>query len=162
MRENGGCKVAESSPGIYTVTGERFPIQVINSRRLPLEENLWLGSLSDKLDAAGFGRVSMEAHRQGKTFRLGAYLHAIMRANPRALKEAIEMDDTLTLEKVLEETGLIAKWETRGEEKGLEKGLEIAAQNALAKGYPLETIRDITGLDMEAIEKLASRAWKPS
>ena len=61
-------------------------------------------------------------------------------------------ENKLTLEKVLEDAGLIAKWRTEGREEGLEK----TARNALAKGYPLETIHDITGLDIEVIERIAS------
>jgi predicted transposase/invertase (TIGR01784 family) len=39
--------------------------------------------------------------------------------------------------------------------EGQQQGLEIAARNALAKGLPIEVIRDITGLDLETIKQLA-------
>jgi predicted transposase/invertase (TIGR01784 family) len=42
-----------------------------------------------------------------------------------------------------------------GLEKGLEKGREEIARNALAKGLPPDTIREITGLDIETIRNLA-------
>ena len=49
----------------------------------------------------------------------------------------------------------------RGREEGLKEGLKEGlektlqnARNALAKGYSPEQIRDITGLDMETIERL--------
>ena len=45
-------------------------------------------------------------------------------------------------------------------EEGLEEGLEITARNALAKGVPLELICEITGLDMEMIEKLQMQVSK--
>jgi hypothetical protein len=35
-------------------------MQAIDSRKLPLEENLWLKSLSDELDLNAFKRVSGE------------------------------------------------------------------------------------------------------
>jgi predicted transposase/invertase (TIGR01784 family) len=41
-----------------------------------------------------------------------------------------------------------------GMEKGLEEGREEIARNALAKGLPVEMIRDITGLDAETINAL--------
>ena len=44
-----------------------------------------------------------------------------------------------------------------GIEIGLERGLEITARNALAKGLPLELIRDLTGLDMDTIAGLQAR-----
>jgi predicted transposase/invertase (TIGR01784 family) len=39
-----------------------------------------------------------------------------------------------------------------GLEEGLEKGREEIARNALAKGIPLETVSEITGLDIETIK----------
>jgi hypothetical protein len=41
-----------------------------------------------------------------------------------------------------------------GMEKGLEKGLEKTARNALAKGFSVEQVCDITGLDMDAVRNL--------
>ena len=46
-----------------------------------------------------------------------------------------------------------------GQEQGIaigqERSLESVARNALAKGYPIEAIHDITGLDVETIKALA-------
>ena len=47
-----------------------------------------------------------------------------------------------------------AEGREEGMEKGRAEGLEEAARNALAKGIPLETIHEITGLDMEIIRSL--------
>ena len=41
-----------------------------------------------------------------------------------------------------------------GREKGQEKEREKIARNALAKGIPVKTVQEITGLDMTAIENL--------
>ena len=37
-----GYKAEETSPGIYLVTGDYVPIQIIESGKLPEQENLWL------------------------------------------------------------------------------------------------------------------------
>jgi len=42
----------------------------------------------------------------------------------------------------------------QGMERGIEQGMRDVALNALAKGYSLEQVCDITGLDIETIEKL--------
>ena len=39
-------------------------------------------------------------------------------------------------------------------EEGIEQGMEDVARNALAKGYSPEQICDITGLDLQTIEKI--------
>ena len=54
-----------------------------------------------------------------------------------------------SLDEVFERTGLAAKWEA--------KAIETTARNALAKGYPLETIHDITGLDIEKIKNIQAQ-----
>ena len=46
-------------------------------------------------------------------------------------------------------------WFEEGVEKGIEKGILTAAQNALAKGFSVEAIQDITGLDVETIKNLS-------
>ena len=49
LRNTRGYKVEESSPGIYNITGDILPIQVIDSRRLSAGENLWLKDLNNDL-----------------------------------------------------------------------------------------------------------------
>ena len=49
----------------------------------------------------------------------------------------------------------IAEGRKEGLEKGLEKGREEVARNALAEGASMEFVQKITGLDIEAIKKLA-------
>jgi len=39
-------------------------------------------------------------------------------------------------------------------EEGRNEGLLITARNALAKGIPVETIQEITGLSIDKIKKL--------
>jgi predicted transposase/invertase (TIGR01784 family) len=43
-----------------------------------------------------------------------------------------------------------------GLEKGREEGIITTARNALAKGIPIETVQEITGLDRSVIEELQS------
>ena len=43
-----------------------------------------------------------------------------------------------------------------GREEGHEEEREAIVKNALLKGFPFETIRDITGLDMEQITALSA------
>jgi predicted transposase/invertase (TIGR01784 family) len=41
-----------------------------------------------------------------------------------------------------------------GREEGRGEGVLMTARNALVKGIPIETIKEITGLNIDAIEKL--------
>jgi hypothetical protein len=150
--------VEEICPGIYTVSGDILPIQVIDSGKLPADENLWLKSLSNKLDASAFSRLSGEVTRQGKDARITAYLQVIAQANSKTMKEAIEMGKTLTIEQVFEDVGWIAKWEARGRAEGEAFGRTAAAletaRKMKARGRPITEIVEDTGLTLEAVEKL--------
>ena len=142
-----GYKVEKTSPGIYTVNGDILPIQVIDSRQLSADENLWLKYLSNRLDPFAVIKISKEARRLGKVSRIQAYIDAITKANIMVIKEAITMsDETLTLDQVFIETGLAARWEER-------KALDIA-QNMINLGLPIETVVSATKLDLEKVKSL--------
>jgi hypothetical protein len=145
-----GYTIAETAEGIYTVKGGIIPMQIIDSRRLSVDENLWLKSLSDRLDYLEVTRISKEITRQKRIAQIAAYLYVIAKANPETIQEAIEMDNTLTIEKVFENVGWTAKWEARGEER---KAFAIA-QNLANLGVPLETVVSATQLEPEKIKPL--------
>jgi len=146
--------VAEISPGIYTISGDILPIQIIDSSQLSAEENLWLKNLRKELKYTAITRIGKEIDRQGKAVHIAAYWNAIMLANPEAIKEAIKMGNTPTLDKVFVETGLAAMWEARGRVEGEAKGRFGIAQNMVKLGFPIETVISATQLDPEKVKTL--------
>jgi hypothetical protein len=150
LQEVRGYTVEEKWPGVYIISGDILPIQIIDSRKLSAGENLWLRTLSNKLEYQAVIEIGKEASRQRENARLGAFLDVITRANPKAVKEAIKMGKKLTLDEVLIESGLTAEWEARGREK--------VARNALAQGLEPEFVQKITGLDIQTITSLTSSA----
>jgi hypothetical protein len=162
LRKIRSYTVEERGAGIYTVRGDIIPIQIIDSRELSEGENLWLRNLDNKLNVEGIRRITGEIARAGKGARIQAYVDAIVRANVDVLEEAIRMSD-LTLEQVLERTGLIAKWEARGEERGRAEGeargeamAEERVKREVARkliniGLPFEQVAQVTGLDIETL-----------
>jgi hypothetical protein len=156
LTEIRGYAVEETSPGIYLVTGDYLPIQVIESGKLPERENLWLKSLVNDLKAVNADGILNEIEKSGNKAQLGAYLDVIIRANPEAFLEAINMarKKRETFEEVFTRAGLIPEWLERGRIQGREQGLVTAARNAMSKGLPIDMIHDITGLDIETIQAL--------
>ena len=166
LQEIRGYTVEEKWPGIYTIHGDILPIQIINSRKLSAEENLWLRDLDNKLEVSDIQRVSAEIERLGKAaqIKIKAYLYVIMKANIESLREALKMSGTmLTLDEVFEEVGLAAKWEARGEARGLtegeaygreEKAAEIA-KNMLRKNFTIEQTAELSGLDISKVKALS-------
>jgi hypothetical protein len=156
-----GYTVEETTEGIYTVSGDILPIQIIDSRKLSAEENLWLKSLSDNLNSLEIVRISEEIARQKKGTQIAAYLNVIKDANAESIQEAIEMGkrkQKLTFDQVIENTGLGAKWEAKGraegEARGKAEGKAEIARKMKGMGDSVQRIHIITGLSPEAIKKL--------
>jgi hypothetical protein len=155
LQKERGYTVAETFPGIYTVSGDIMPIQVIESRKLPAEENIWLKSLRDGLNYTERDRINTEIARQGKDAQIAAYLEVITKANPKILQEAfMSKKSSLTFEQALENVGLTAKWEARGRTEGEECKAFSIAQNMVNLGLPFETVVSATQLDPEKVKPL--------
>jgi hypothetical protein len=162
FREIRGYRVEKTSPGIYTVVGDIIPIQIIDQRRLSEEENLWLKGLGDKLDLPVISRVAEAIEGLDETARVGAYWDALIRANPEKMKEVLQMArSTLTIEQVLEDVGLTAKWEARAEARATEREREQFHQKLLEgarKQKALGASRDLIsagfGLSPQEIDAL--------
>ena len=147
--------VKEKNRGIYTVTGDILPIQIIDNRRLSAEENLWLRELNF-LDLLEMRRILTEIHRQGKASRVNAYLDVITRANKKILSEVLKMSDgTLTLDQIFEEAGLVARWEARGRIEGRTEALLETARKMKDMGLSAEQIKKATGIG----EQESSGEW---
>jgi hypothetical protein len=167
LQEVRGYTVEERWPGIYIVRGDILPIQIIDSRRLSGEENIWLKDLDNKLDAPEMRRITAEIERQGKAARIKAYLDVIIRANKEILKEDARMsyDPLKSLEKTLVEVGFSTKWETIGETRGEARGLvrgeekkaaEIAG-NLLKNGFSVEQTAALAGMDIVKVKALTKK-----
>jgi hypothetical protein len=168
LTETRGYTAEQISPGIYRISGDYLPIQIIESGKLSERENIWLKSLTNGLRTSNAAGIIEEVDKCGNKASLGAYLDVLMRANTEAFKEAKTMArrGLPTLEEALEEIGIlpemIERCERRGKaigmekglEQGMEKGLKIVARNALAEGASIEFVNKITGLDIETINQM--------
>jgi hypothetical protein len=144
-------KIEENSSGIYTIIGDIFPIQIIDSCRLSADENLWLKNLSNSLDPFSVIQVKEEVTRLDKAARVQAYMNAIAKANYLAVEEAMEMSEPAkSLEEVLIRTGAMARAEARAEAR---KAMDIA-QNLANLGISFETVVSATKLDPEKVKAL--------
>jgi hypothetical protein len=161
LKEVRGYHIEEPWPGIYHVKGDSIPIQIIESKRLASEEDLWLRGLGNKLDRASALALVEKTAQHEKNADIRAYFYVILRANPEIIKEAFKMTDIdvtfadteIAFEKALEEVGLIAKWEARGKE---EKALEIA-KNLLAGGFSVEQTAKLAELDIGKVKALTEK-----
>ena len=83
-----GFGMEEFDKGIYYITGDVFPIQLIVTSRLSKENNFWLKNLTDDLsDADAVKELAMEYrnHRENTLYR--SVMNVIIRANEELFKE---------------------------------------------------------------------------
>jgi hypothetical protein len=163
IRDVWNYPVTEWEPGIYSIEGFFLPIQIIENKKLSKEHNAFLRSLNEGLDEETL-TWAIQLEREEHTIDISAYVDVIARANEARLKELLM--NSPTLERIIEEVGLAARWEARGRREGeaygrregeatgkAEEKLEIA-RKLKARGRLLEEIVEDTGLSQELIEKL--------
>jgi hypothetical protein len=132
---DGNHAITETSPGIYVISGYPLDVQVIESKKLLFEENLWLKGLSDDLNVTAAGVILEESHKRKGVAELSAYIYALLSANTRTIEEVLEMvKKKPTLEEVLIKSGLTAEWEKRGEAIGEARGKAIGEARGKAIG----------------------------
>jgi hypothetical protein len=177
LREKRKFTVEKNGSGIYTVKGDAVAIQIVDSRYLPDEENLWLKNLRGKLDKNTIVKVIDEIHKQDKAVSLEAYIEVISRANTEFFEEVTEMRAP-TFKQVVMESKIGASWikewkseaeakgkaigEAKGEAIGEARGVAIGraessfsiAQNMVKMGFPIETVISATQLDPEKVKIL--------
>jgi predicted transposase YdaD len=149
------------------VKGDLLPLQLIDTRELPVEENLWLAQLDNRLDTDGARRIIREMDRQYRAERMAADIDAVYTANFEIMEEVSMMSDTTTVYgKTLENAGyvtrkmILAKMDGKieGEIAGKiagkeEKALEIARKMKAGK-VPTSQISVYTGLTEQQIADL--------
>jgi hypothetical protein len=144
LREEQHCEIIEQSPGIYQIIGYPIAIQVIESKKLPESENLWLKGLTKDLNAAAAGIILEESRKRGKgaEAELGAYLYALINANIKTMQEVLTMAaEGLPFDKWMEETGLAAKWEAQGVAQGVAIGEARGVSQGVAQGVAIGDAR---------------------
>ena len=149
-----GYRVEESAPGIYLVTGDYLPIQIIESGKLSDSENRWLKSLRDDLKESSLNVILDEGKERRREINIDAYLDVILRANQKTVKEINKMRAP-SLEAILTETGFVPELIERGIQRGIERGKEKTARNLLARNMPIEDIAQVTELPIEKIRAIA-------
>ena len=144
-------KVIDSDDGIYRIDGGAFPVQILESKKLSPEKNLFLKNLRSNLNHDDVQKI-VEAYQQLKEFEnKNAYIDRLMKANQAVFKEVLSMSDTAIREvfvkAVAEESGWLR-------DRDLENAKEIA-RTLLSLGDPVEKVAEATKLPLETVRSLA-------
>lgn len=143
-----GIHVENKDRGIYYLTGDAIPMQLLITRELTQEENFWLKNLRTDLKA---GReiqnivAKYEQNRHSKDY--AAVMDLITRANWKEMEVERKMCDALR-ELFAEE---LKEENERGMEQGMERGIHLAKLifKLSAQGSSAEEIAEKCDLPLE-------------
>lgn len=97
LKEVRGYGIRTDFPGIYDVTGDFIPIQILLTHELPEDENLWLRNLNNRISTTktiGNLLTDYEPHKADPLYR--TVMDIIVRANKKKFEEVhSEMCDAL-------------------------------------------------------------------
>ena len=142
---------------------------MVESRRLPADENLWLHSLQKNLQDRRYDAIVELTAQRKASLPSGAYLAALALANPRLFVEVGTMatktrKKAKTFEEIFTEAGIIPEWINRGRVEGKAegrvegevKGKTEVARNLLTMQMPIEMIAQAVQMPIEEIHALAA------
>lgn len=92
LQKKHGFRISKIDAGIYYVIGDIIPIQIIVTRHLDPEKNLWLSSLTDHLTDIQVTQKLLEdfgKHKQNCLYR--SAINMIMQANKTQFQEVKDM-----------------------------------------------------------------------
>ena len=88
-------QIAEKEKGIYYVYGDLIPIQILVTKKLSAEENLWLKSLTNKLNETETAEKLIENYMDHKESSLHrSMIETIMHANQKLFEEVNGMSES--------------------------------------------------------------------
>jgi hypothetical protein len=123
--------VSGGEDGIYEVSGLLFPVQIIESTLLPVDENLWLANLQKRIDTKGVQSIEYQVRDKEMREMALSYLNVVYRANADIFKEVLKMGYP-TMEQIYEDSGITKKWEARGRTLERTRVLDMVRQGKTA------------------------------
>ena len=147
--------VVKFDEGIYHISGEIFPIQIIHTAKLSEENNFWLRNLTNDLKAREDARKLLEKYNERQQEHLyQSVMDVIVKANIELFEEVDDMCDAL-MEIVKPKVEAKVKEAT---EKALKEGrirekIDLISKK-LAKGMSVEEIAELLEEPVEMVQKL--------
>lgn len=143
-----GLKVRDLGDGIYHIDGDIIPVQILESKKLSPDSNLFLRNLRSNLSAKDM-LDTLQAYEEQKFLNeRNVYLDRLVRANLVAFKEAIKMNESInmTFHEILLEAAEENGWLN---DKFVER--KKIAKKLLLLGDSVEKVAEATELPIETV-----------
>jgi len=154
-----GLNVESIGSGIYHIKDEIIPVQILESKNLPEDENLFLHNLRSNLSSKAMFKTLQVCKERDVLDYKNVFLSRLVKANHEAYKEAVDMfsEDLREIIMAGAERGgwLIDAYRKRE----LETAKQIA-KNMLLLGLPVEKVAKATELPLETVMSLANELGK--
>ena len=148
LKEFRGLDISHVEAGIYYITGDAFPIQLLVTRELDPKENLWLQSLRNNMSEPEEIETLLREYETKKSSKLyQAAMEVITRANWDAVKEVketmCEALKELMAEEFQEQEELVTKRVTEEFIRTLSKSITDVDKLAELLNLPVEQINKV-------------------
>ena len=145
-------EIEEVSPGIFYVKGDTFAVQIIESKKLASDENVFLKNLRSALTKRNLQEVIDACEKYGSLEKVNAYLNRIIDANKLIAEEVFDVSEE-TINFILEcfeKNGTLERVRT----VAAEKAKRDTALEMLRRGFKADEISDIVKMPLEWVQGL--------
>ena len=147
LEQTRNLTVVKFDEGIYHISGEIFPVQIIHTAKLSKENNFWLKNLTNDLKTREEAQNLLEKYEKRQKENLyQSVMEIIVKANIDLFEEVDDMCDALME---------IVKPKVEAKVKAAIEEVKVdLIRKKLAKGMSIEDIADFLEEPVETIEKL--------
>ena len=148
-----GLKIQKFNNGVYHIIGDVVPIQLLESKNLPENENVFLRNLRSNLSSEDMLKT-LQYYKERKSLNnKNVFLDRLIKANPNAFMEAMNMFTEGVREiflKGAEEYG----WLNARISKYLTEDREKIAKKMLARGDTVEDVSEIMEMSIDIVNSM--------
>ena len=157
LRKVRGLNIKKVDNGIYYILGDEFPIQLIVTKRLTPENNLWLSSLTNDLkDYSIINKISSEYKKHRRNDLYKSVMNLIIKANNKSFKEESNMCEAI-LELFQDEVDIrTAEARNEGLITGRMENLQITIRACRDFGGTKEKVYDLLVNEYKLTEEQAN------
>ena len=151
LQRTRNLQVVKFDEGIYHISGDIFPIQIIHTAKLSKENNFWLRNLTNDLKAKEDARKLLEKYNERQQEHLyQSLMDVIVKANIELFEEVDDMCDALM---EIVKPKVEAKVQAARIEERTNVKLDLIRKK-LSKGMSIEEIADLLEEPVETVQKL--------
>ena len=153
-----GLGLVNAGNGITYIMGEILPVQIIESMKLPDDENLFMKNLRSGFSAEEITEILKKYDELFVLDTKNVYIDRLIKANKDACKEAIMMSEELRRiwDEIADETGWLADRDQKVIANAIRETARTTAKKMLHYGDPIDKIAAVTELPFEEVMELAS------